>query len=179
MIKTYINLAKQQDVDMIVTCMHWGTEYRTIAKSEQEELADFLFENGVDIILGNHPYVLENMEKKTVTLEDGSVKDVFVVYDLGNFTADQREEITRDSAILNLDITKNSNGKISIDKVSYIPIYMYKNLNAKSRKFKILDIEKILSEYEFGNATDISPNVYNNLKKQLENIKNILGYEIK
>ena len=178
LIKKQIEQAREQDIDMIVACMHWGTEYRTTANSEQEELADFLFENGVDIILGNHPHVLEPMEKRTITLEDGTEKEVFVVYALGNFTADQRDEITRDSAILNLTITKNIDGKISIDKVDYVPIYMYKNTNVSTHKFKILDIEKTIYEYETGLNTSISTSTYNNLKVQLEKIKSILGEEI-
>ena len=177
-IKKQINQAKEQNVDMIVACMHWGTEYRTTANSEQKDLANFLFENGVDVILGNHPHVLEPMEKKTITLQDGTTKDVFVVYALGNFTADQRDEITRDSAILNLTITKNSDGKISIDKVNYVPIYMYKNTNVSTHKFKILDIEKTIKDYEEGINTSINSTVYNNLKKQLEKIKSILGDEL-
>ena len=177
-IKKQINQAKEQNVDMIVACMHWGTEYRTTANSEQKDLANFLFENGVDVILGNHPHVLEPMEKKTITLQDGTTKEVFVVYALGNFTADQRDEITRDSAILNLTITKNSDSKISIDKVNYVPIYMYKNTNVSTHKFKILDIEKTIKDYEEGTNTSINSTVYNNLKKQLEKIKSILGDEI-
>ena len=178
LIKKQIEQAKSLNVDIIVACMHWGTEYRTTANSEQEELANFLFENGVDIILGNHPHVIEPMEKRNITLEDGTEKEVFVVYALGNFTADQRDEITRDSAILNLTITKNSNGKISIDKVDYVPIYIYKNRNANTHKFKILDIEKTIYEYETGTNTSIGSNTYNNLKVQLERIKSILGEEI-
>ena len=177
-IKKQINQAKEQNVDMIVACMHWGTEYRTTANSEQKDLANFLFENGVDVILGNHPHVLEPMEKKTITLQDGTTKEVFVVYALGNFTADQRDEITRDSAILNLTITKNSDSKISIDKVNYVPIYMYKNTNVSTHKFKILDIEKTIKDYEEGKNTSINSTVYNNLKKQLEKIKSILGDEL-
>lgn len=178
LIKEQIEEAKDQKVDLIVACMHWGTEYRTTANSEQEELADFLFKNGVDIILGNHPHVLEPMEKRTITLDDGSSKEVFVVYALGNFTADQRDEITRDSAILNLTITKNTDGKTSIDKVSYVPIYMYKNTNVSTHKFKILDIKKTITEYENGTNTTIGSATYANLKKQLEKINSILGKEI-
>lgn len=174
-----INQAKEQNVDMIVACMHWGTEYRTTANPEQKELADFLFNNGVDVIFGNHPHVLEPMEKKTITLEDGIQKDVFVVYALGNFTADQRDEITRDSAILNLNITKDIDGKISINKVDYVPIYMYKNPSVKVHKFKILDIQKSILAYESGDTTTVNSTLYNNLKIQLDKIKSILGNEIK
>ena len=178
LIKKQIDQAKEQDVDMIVACMHWGVEYRTTATSEQKELADFLFKNGVDIILGNHPHVLEPMEKKTITLEDGTMKDVFVVYALGNFTADQKDEITRDSAILNLNITKQLDGSISINKVEYVPIYMYKNSSVKTHKFKILDIQKSIAQYDSGDTSVISASLYKNLKVQLDKIKSILGNEI-
>ena len=177
LISKQIKQAKEQNVDMIVACMHWGTEYKTSANDEQKELADFLFKSGVDIILGNHPHVIEPMEKKTITLDDGSTKDVFVVYALGNFTADQRAEITRDSAILNLDITKDPDGKILINKVSYVPIYMYKNSAARVHKFKILDIEKSIANYDSGD-TSIGSSVYSNLKVQLKKIRDILGDEI-
>ena len=177
LISKQIKQVKEQNVDMIVACMHWGTEYKTSANDEQKELADFLFKSGVDIILGNHPHVIEPMEKKTITLDDGSTKDVFVVYALGNFTADQRAEITRDSAILNLDITKDSDGKILINKVSYVPIYMYKNSADKIHKFKILDIEKSIANFDSGD-TSIGSSVYSNLKVQLQKIRDILGDEI-
>ena len=177
LIKSQIEKAKSEDADIIVACMHWGTEYKTSANDEQKELADFLFKSGIDIILGNHPHVIEPMEKKTITLDDGSTKDVFVVYALGNFTADQRAEITRDSAILNLDITKDSDGKILINRVSYVPIYMYKNSAAKVHKFKILDIEKSIANYDSGDSS-IGYSVYSNLKVQLKKIGDILGDEI-
>ena len=108
--------------------MHWGIEYQTSSNKEQKNLADFLFENGVDLILGNHSHVPQEIEKRTIKLEDGSTKDGFVIYSLGNFMANQNKKYTQDSAILKLQITKHKdNGKISIDKVNYAPTYMYKN----------------------------------------------------
>lgn len=178
LIKKHIEMAKSQNADMIVACMHWGTEYRTTANLEQEELADFLFKNGVDIILGNHPHVLEQMEKRTVTLEDGTTKDGFVIYACGNFICDQNAENTRNSIILNLTITKHSNGKITIDKINYIPIYMYKGSSSNLKRMKILDIRQTLSDYENGIDTSIGESTYNDLKKQLEKIKSIVGDEI-
>ena len=174
LIKKDIENAKSQNADVIISCMHWGIEYQTTPNDEQEDLANFLFENGVDIILGNHPHVLQPMEKRSVTLADGTVKDCFVVYALGNFICDQNSENTRNSIILNLDITKNPDGKISIDKVDYVPIYMYKNSNLNIRKMKLLDIEKSISDYENGVDTSISSSTYNLLKDELENIKEII-----
>ena len=175
LIKKHIDLAKSQNADVIVACMHWGVEYQTSPSDEQKELSDFLFNNGVDIILGNHPHVLQPMEKRTVTLGDGTTKDCFVIYAFGNFICDQNAENTRNSIILNLNITKNTDGKISINNVKYTPIYMYKNSSLKTRKMKILDIEKNILNYENGSDTSIGLNTYNLLKTQLEKIKSIIG----
>ena len=104
LMKTQLDNAKKENPDIIIACMHWGNEYKTTQNSTQEDLANFLFQNGVDIILGTHPHVLEPMEKRTITLEDGTTKDGFVIYSLGNFISDQNAENTRNSIILNLDI---------------------------------------------------------------------------
>ena len=178
LIKKDIDAAKEQNVDMIVACMHWGDEYKTKANAEQENLADFLFKNGVNVIIGNHPHVLEQMEKRTVTLDDGSTQDGFVIYACGNFICDQNAENTRNSIILNLNITRHTDGKISIDKASYIPIYMYKGASGKLKRMKVLDIEKSISDYEKDIDKTIGSSTYNDLKVQLEKIKKIVGPEI-
>ncbi len=177
-IKSQLDKAKSEGAQMIVACMHWGTEYRTTANDEQKDLADFLFQNGADIILGNHPHTLEPMEKRTVTLADGTTKDGFVIYALGNFICDQNAENTRNSIILNLRITRNVDGKISIDSATYTPIHMYKNSNATSHKFKVLDIKQSIRSYEEGSDTSIGKAKYEDLKVQLQKIKSIVGEEI-
>ena len=149
-----INLAKDENADVIIACMHWGTEYSTVQNSEQEELADFLFKSGVDIIIGNHPHVAEPMEKRSVTLEDGTVKDCFVIYALGNFTADQNYANTRSSVILNLDLTFEDD-VLNINSATYTPIYIYENPNVRYHKFKLIDMEDAISKYESSKDTSI------------------------
>ena len=178
LIKKDIEAAKSQNVDMIIACMHWGDEYKTKANKEQEDLADFLFNFGVNVIIGNHPHVLEQMEKRTITLEDGTTQDGFVIFACGNFICDQNAENTRNSIILNLDITRHSDGKVTVAKANYIPIYMYKGAPGKLRRMKVLNIEKSIANYENGTDTSIGQSTYNDLKKQLEKIKAIVGPEI-
>ena len=175
LIKEQIDRAKEENPDIIIACMHWGNEYKTTPNSTQQELADFLFQNGVDIILGTHPHVLEPMEKRTVTLEDGTTKDGFVIYSLGNFISGQNAENTRDSIILNLDITKHVDGTITIDNYDYIPIYMYTDTTKSKQKMKLLDINKNIASYEASAGTSISTSLYNTLKSELSKIQNILG----
>ncbi len=177
LIKKDIENAKTENPDMIIACMHWGTEYQTKANSEQEDLADFLFKNGVNVIIGNHPHVLQQMEKRTVTLEDGSTRDGFVIYALGNFICDQRAENTRNSIILDIKITKHIDGSITIDNASYTPIHMYKDNSLSIKKMRVLDIEKTLEAYESGYDTSIGSSNYTYLQEQLEKIKKIVGDE--
>ncbi len=174
LMKEQIDRAKEEEPDIIIACMHWGTEYKTTPNSTQEQLADFLFKNGIDIILGTHPHVLEPMEKRTVTLDDGTTKDGFVIYSLGNFIADQNAEYTRDSIILNIDITKHADGKVTIDNYEYIPIYMYKDTSKKKQKMKLLDINKNIYNYENYLDDTISQSLYNTLKNELGKIQKIL-----
>lgn len=180
LIKKHIASAKEQNVDVICVSMHWGIEYKLKPNSTQEELSDFLFENGVDIILGSHPHVLEPMKKRTITLNDGTTKDGFVIYSLGNFVSGQVYANTKSTVILDIQITKNSEGKISIDSVNYTPIYLYDNgAGSKSRtRYTLIDIKQALKAYESGNDNSISKSLYNTLKDELNNITKTVGNEI-
>lgn len=175
LIKKDIETAKSQEADIIVASVHWGTEYSTTPNDTQNELADFLFQNGVNIILGTHPHVLQKMEKRTVTLEDGTTQDGFIIYSLGNFISDQNADNTRTSIILDLQITKHIDESVTIDNVSYTPIYMYKDSSSTTKKMKLLDINKTISLYEDGSDTSIGESMYTFLKGELNTISEILN----
>ena len=172
-----LDLAKKQNPDIICVFMPWGEEYETTPNVEQKELADFLFQNGANVILGSHPHVLQRMEKKEILLEDGSSKEGFVIYSLGNFMSGQVKENTRDSIILNLTLTKKGTGEITIDKVKYIPIYTYKKANGTLQRYKVLDIKKALDAYNNGNKY-ITSDEYNLLIKEYNKIISTMGDEI-
>ena len=175
LIKSDIEKAKSEGADIIIASMHWGTEYSTTPNDTQNQLADFLFQNGVNIILGTHPHVLQKMEKRTVTLEDGSTQDGFIIYSLGNFISDQNAANTRSSIILDLQITKHTDSTVTVDNINYIPIYMYKSSSATTKKMKLLDINKAISLYEEGIDTSIGSSMYTTLKTELNNISKILN----
>lgn len=174
LIKSQLDSAKELNPDLICVSMHWGVEYQIKQNSEQEELADYLFENGADIILGSHPHVLEPMEKRTITLEDGTTKDGFLIYSLGNFMSAQKDKYTKDSIILNLQITKHSDGEITIDSYDYTPIYMQDNGTSATDRYQIIDLEKSIEAYENGDTT-ISKTWYNTYVSELKNVKTALG----
>ena len=174
-----IELAKQQKPDLICASMHWGIEYAQKQNKEQEQLADLLFKNGVDIILGNHAHVIEPMEKRTITLDDGTQKEGFVVYAQGNFISAQVKEHTRSTIILDMNITKKGEtGKLSIDSVDYVPVYCYDRGKGVQNRYVLLDVRQEMQDFEDGKK-NISQSLYNTLKLELQNTEKILGEPIK
>lgn len=85
LILSQIKAAKQAKADIICASMHWGIEYKQEQSEDQEDLANYLFRYGVDIIIGNHAHVVEPMEKRTIKMDNGTEKEVFVVYALRKF----------------------------------------------------------------------------------------------
>ena len=171
-----LELAKAQEPDLICVNMHWGLEYQNVQNSDQEDWADFLFENGVDVILGSHPHVLQPMEKRTVTLEDGTTKDCFVIYSLGNFISGQTKKNTLTSIILNISFTKDGEtGKTTIGDVSYVPIYMYKSSSGSTKRYKLLDMTSSIAEYENGSDTSIGQSTYSTLKSELTRVNEMMA----
>lgn len=43
--------------ELLIFCLHWGTEYKAEPDAKQEELASMLADAGVDLIIGSHPHV--------------------------------------------------------------------------------------------------------------------------
>lgn len=174
LIQSQLESAKALNPDVICVSMHWGIEYKLQPNDEQKDLADFLFENGADIILGSHPHVLEPMEKRTVTLSDGTTKDGFVIYSLGNFISAQKDKYTKDSIILNLKITKHSEGHITIDSYDYTPIYMQDNGANATNRYELVDLTKKIKDYENGDKS-ITSTAYKTYVTELKNVKTALG----
>ena len=90
-----ISLAKEQNPDLIFVNMHWGYEYHTKQSTEQERLANLLFTNGVDVILGSHPHVLQGFEY---------YNGVPIVYSMGNFIFNNS---TKDSMMIEATLNEN------------------------------------------------------------------------
>lgn len=112
----------KEAVDVIVVSMHFGDEDVNMPNKEQKELAQFLADEGVDIILGHHSHVLQPAE--WVEGQDGH--EAFVIYSLGNFFSGQRELDQKIGGILTLTITKTeaaSESVIDIHSPEFMPTY--------------------------------------------------------
>ena len=66
--------------DHQIVYIHWGEEYAKKHNSTQSDLAYSLIDAGVDIIVGHHPHVVQDIER---------YNDGIIFYSLGNFIFDQ------------------------------------------------------------------------------------------
>lgn len=162
-----IQAAKELEADLIIAFMHWGIEYAEEPNDKQIEFAEMMAKEGVDIILGSHPHVIQRSEMLTV--DD---HETFVIYSMGNFVSNQRKEtlgddheLTEDGIIVNFDIRKDKETKeTTIENVEYVPTWVYRDQEDGQSKYtyRILPIE------EFLNSTDISEAFRERMERSLE-----------
>lgn len=77
--------AREAGADLVVLSVHWGIEYETQPQQAHVDKAHAAIENGVDVILGHHPHVLQPIE--VVQASDG--RTGVIVYSMGNFISNQ------------------------------------------------------------------------------------------
>lgn len=136
-----IKKAKVLNVDMIIVSMHFGVEYKTVQNKTQEDLVNFLFKNGADVVLGSHPHVLQPLEVKRVKDIYGIEKDRFVIYSQGNIVSNMSGRYKNSGVVINLNIKKDKNGT-NLEKVEYVPTFVDSYYNSKEKKvtYEILPI---------------------------------------
>ncbi|MCH5228832.1 MAG: CapA family protein [Muribaculaceae bacterium] len=118
-----IEEAKRKGAEIIIVAMHWGIEYVLIQNNIQEDLASFLVDNGVDMIIGGHPHVVQPMK---VVRNEKENKDVLMVYSLGNFISNMKTADTRGGAILFATLSRDSIGKAKFKNAEYELIFSAK-----------------------------------------------------
>lgn len=106
------------EVDVIVASMHWGTEYNFGVEDEQKQLAQFLSDAGVRVIIGSHPHVIESAEY--ITSKDG--EQTLVYYSLGNFISAQDVEHSMLGGMAKFQLhLDGKSGKVSVSNAEFYP----------------------------------------------------------
>ena len=83
----------KENCDLVIVYVHWGTENETEIDWAQEKQANELVEAGADLIVGDHPHILQGID---------TIKGVPVFYSLGNFWFNSR---TMDTALLKVTVS--------------------------------------------------------------------------
>lgn len=129
-----IEKARKMEADIIVLCLHWGTEYDTVPSESQTAMAEYFFSEGADIIIGSHPHVLQKM---IWYRDDSKLNNKAVVYSLGNFISNQRKPKTDGGSMVRIELTKRDSSVI-ISEAGYYLTWVYTPLENNRRKFYIL-----------------------------------------
>lgn len=122
-----IELAKKAKPDMIIAITHWGNEYWLDEHSSQVRTTKLLWENGVDVVIGAHPHVIEPIKTDTLWNTDSTdFTEKLVTYSLGNFISNQYRPNTDIGLIFELELVKNSkSNKTIIGNHDYILAWRY------------------------------------------------------
>lgn len=86
--------------DYVITYIHWGEELQEEIDWAQKELAPKLVEAGANLVIGDHPHILQKIDY---------INGVPVVYSLGNYWFNGKN---RDTGLLQLSLDSSANPTI-------------------------------------------------------------------
>ncbi|NLW42753.1 MAG: CapA family protein [Tissierellia bacterium] len=112
-VKADIEKMKELKCDLILIYPHWGVEYQSQMSDAQIEMAHKMAEWGGDIIIGNHPHVVQPTEN----YKTAGGRDSFIVYSCGNFLSNQRKETMDGEEGLNIKNTERCEQNIAFEIV--------------------------------------------------------------
>lgn len=156
----------------IIAIMHWGDVNKSEITDYQREITGFLVNNGVDMILGSHPSVVEPME----IIQNSKGRNILVAYSLGNYISSLKYENADVELILNIQIAKTTDSdKAVLEKVDYTPIYVLDNGKKAENRFELTDMKQLALDYANGDTSRITRKTYDQLVKKLENLQRIVN----
>lgn len=161
--------AKALNPDLIIVLPHVGTQFLNQPDETQKVWFEIFKENGADIILGDHPHVVE-----PAAVEDYDGRNVFTAYCPGNFANVYREYQGDTSMLVDVYIDRDSKEVIG---GSVVPLYTYAPADGNYKAVPIYEImndpdvrseltvddlnraseaHKIVTRVVFGDEMDIS-----------------------
>lgn len=106
-----IGRAREKNADILIALPHWGNEYELTHSQEQEEVSGWLVSEGVDMIIGTHPHVVQD----TASVEgNGRYGRTQIAYSLGNAVSNMSAANTQLELMVTARIVRHFNGDIEI-----------------------------------------------------------------
>ncbi len=145
-----IKNAKTKMLDKLIVFIHWGAEYQSQPNSFQKDIAKFLFNNKVDIIIGSHPHVLQKMVYERA---DSIKSESFIAYSLGNYISNQRDRRKDGGCMVKLTLKKENNN-VHIKEKGYLLTWVHKPYNGTKYDYHILPCSKFENNTEYFKNTE-------------------------
>lgn len=157
------DVAKEKP-DLTVAMLHWGSENNDQISKTQTQITELMQKNGVDVILGTHPHLVQQIEmnEKSGTL---------IAYSLGDFFGDATLGGSNYSIILDVEVTKDADLKTTkVTGYSYIPIYTTKESEGDGYR-RVVRTKEAMYAYENNYVDKVTADCYTAMKKSLERIE--------
>ncbi len=129
-----IKALRGMGADFVVAFMHWGSQYQLKNNKLQRKEAERIADLGVDLIIGNHPHVLQNVDEYTSPVTG---KNVLIYYSIGNFVSNQLYHQATGGGhcetgmLAIIKLMRGENGAVSIDSAGFITTYTHKPMITK------------------------------------------------
>ena len=130
------------------------------------------------MIIGTHSHLVSKMGFETVETNDGTLKNCFVAYGLGDFYTDPEQPTAQQSMILNLTFARGEDGNVTITDANYVPIYNYIHMNNGVRTFELLDVYRNMAELKRVDMTSEQAELFNQLLDTVDTMHNYGGEEL-
>lgn len=124
--------------EILVVTMHWGIEYVLRENAIQRDLAQFLIDNGADMVIGSHPHVIQPMK---MVRDERRGQDVPVVYSLGNFISNMKTGDTRGGAYMRVRVERDEKGKARVKWADYDTFFCAKP-TGKGTNFTVIPSDR-------------------------------------
>ncbi len=177
-IRQDVQAARDAGAEVIIALVHWGSEYGRTLREPQKQAAELLLASGVDVIIGTHSHLVGEMGFQEVEQSDGTMKNCFVAYGLGDFYTDPAQPGGQQSVILKLEFSREDDGSVAITKAGYVPIYQYISEQNGKRQFMVLDVYKNLASLKRSSMTADEMELFNALYDTVETLHTYAGEDL-
>ncbi len=133
-----IKIAKNNKADIVVLFVHWGSEYSRFPNKSQEELATLFANNGLDVIIGHHPHVVQPIKTIWNEFEANKKRKVLISYSLGNFISNQNWRYSDGGIFFDFVVNKSESGQVWISDEKYEPVYVYRDHSSGKKKYYLI-----------------------------------------
>ena len=157
--------AAEEQPDLTIAMVHWGSEYNDEISSSQDKIRKQLQEGGVDIILGTHPHLVQKVDYDPIA-------KTLVAWSLGDFFGDAVMAGTNYSVILDLEVTRdNASGEVFLSGWEYVPIFILKPDQSASGGHRVVRIRQAMERYEQEFVGRITDATYSDMERALGRIE--------
>ena len=171
-IKKVLRRVAEEQPDLTIAMLHWGSEYNEEISSSQKNIKRFMLENGVDVILGSHSHLLKS-------IEHDREKNTLVAYSLGDFYGDTPQPGSNYSIILDIQVTRdNVTGETTIDGYTYTPIYIVQPDQSAAGGQRVVRIHEAMARYENNYLGKVTPSIYSSMEYVLTRIEQRIAEQV-